>query len=98
MRLHELKVSDEAVAAFCRRYDISKLWLFGSVLRDDFCVDSDVDVLLELSKPIGLFKLGGVQAELSGLFEREVHVTTISAVPASERPRLLATAELKYAA
>ena len=42
-----LSIDRDAVAAFCRRHHIQRLALFGSVLRDDFTPDSDVDVLVE---------------------------------------------------
>ena len=42
-----INVSSELLAEFCRRHHIRKLSLYGSVLRDDFRPDSDVDVLVE---------------------------------------------------
>ncbi len=42
----KIPIPNEAVADFCRRWRIVELSLFGSVLRDDFGVDSDVDVLV----------------------------------------------------
>jgi len=47
MRLHGIEISHELIAAFCRRHRIRKLSLFGSVLRDDFRPESDIDVLVE---------------------------------------------------
>ena len=47
MLRHNVNVSPENIAQFCRRYHVSRLMLFGSVLRDDFRPDSDVDVLVE---------------------------------------------------
>jgi predicted nucleotidyltransferase len=57
----------EKVAAFCRRHHIRKLSLFGSVLRNDFRPDSDVDVLVEFEegKSPGLIRLAGMELELS---------------------------------
>ena len=46
MASHGIEIPREAIAAFCRRHRIQKLSLFGSVLRDDFRPDSDVDVLV----------------------------------------------------
>jgi len=43
----KLVVPREAITDFCRRHHIRKLALFGSVLRDDFRPDSDIDVLVE---------------------------------------------------
>lgn len=42
-----LNITDEEIAEFCRRHHIRRLCLFGSVLRDDFGPDSDVDLLVE---------------------------------------------------
>lgn len=71
----------EKLAELCRRYHIRQMSLFGSVLRDDFRPDSDVDVLVEFEagqEPSfsGLLKL---QSELSILFgQRQVDVATPS--------------------
>jgi len=64
----------EKIAEFCRRNHIRQLSLFGSVLRDDFRPDSDVDVLVEFepSAKIGLFALTDMQDELVNLFNRPV--------------------------
>ena len=43
----EIDIDHDKLTAFCRRHHIRRLWLFGSVLRDDFKDDSDVDVLVE---------------------------------------------------
>lgn len=42
-----ISIDRDSVSAFCRRYHIARLALFGSVLRDDFRHDRDVDVLVE---------------------------------------------------
>lgn len=63
-----------AIAEFCRRDDIRRLALFGSVLRSDFAPESDVDVLLE-SQPrarVGLFRFVALQEGLSRLIGRRV--------------------------
>lgn len=59
----------EAIAAFCRKHHIKKLALFGSVLRDDFRADSDIDVLytFEPGFTVGFITLGGIEEELSAL-------------------------------
>ena len=68
---------EEEVAQFCRRHHIRRLALFGSVLREDFRADSDVDVLVEFepghTPGFGFFD---VQAELSGLLGRAVDLNT----------------------
>ena len=60
----------EAIAEFCQRHHIRKMSLFGSVLRDDFRPDSDIDVLVEF-EPVGgsgLFHMAGLEIELDGAF------------------------------
>ncbi|MBI1259264.1 MAG: nucleotidyltransferase [Chloroflexi bacterium] len=73
-----ISVSRSAIAAFCQRHHIRKLSLFGSVLRDDFRPDSDVDVLVEFDADakIGLLDMGEMQMELTDLLGREVGFLT----------------------
>lgn len=71
--------SPEVITDFCRRHHIRKLSLFGSVLRDDFRPDSDVDVLVEF-EPGGtpdLFEYVGMEMELSELLGRKVDLLTV---------------------
>jgi predicted nucleotidyltransferase len=100
MVLHGIDIERDRLADICRRYRLERMWLFGSVLRDDFRSDSDIDILVETraGAPVGLFALGGLQMDLSDLFGREVHVTTLGSVPAQVRPELLRSASLQYAA
>jgi predicted nucleotidyltransferase len=73
----KIAVSQDEVAAFCRRHHIRRLALFGSVLRDDFTPDSDVDVLVEFepSHTPGL-AFFAMQDELSKLLGRRVDLNT----------------------
>lgn len=65
-----IQLDARAVQAFCRRHAIRRLALFGSVLREDFGPESDVDVLVEFEpgRTPGFFKLFAMQDELSALF------------------------------
>ncbi len=75
----QIPVPRERIAAVCRRYHIRTLALFGSVLREDFSADSDVDVLVEFEagRTPGYFTLARVVRELSPLFGgREVDIRT----------------------
>ncbi len=67
-----LKVSIDAIAQFCQHWKIVEFALFGSVLRDDFRPDSDVDVLVtyEPSHRVTLSHLLGMQEEIENLFHR----------------------------
>lgn len=72
-----LPVSHGEIADFCRKHHIRKLALFGSVLRDDFGPESDVDVLVEFAPGQRLgFAFFGIQEELSELLGRRVDLLT----------------------
>ena len=87
------------IAAFCRRHHIRKLSLFGSVLRDDFRPDSDVDVLVEF-KPghaVG-FGIIDMEEELSRLFGgHKIDMVREKYLNRHLRSRILASAEVQYA-
>jgi predicted nucleotidyltransferase len=70
----QIDIQTAKVAEFCRRYRIRELSLFGSVLRDDFRADSDVDVLVDFEPdaPHSLFDLARMEEELSALLGRKV--------------------------
>jgi predicted nucleotidyltransferase len=81
-----LTLDRERLAAFCRRWAVTELALFGSVLRDDFRSDSDVDVLVAFApgaRP-GMFDLVDMEEELAGLFGRRVDLVTRRAVEESD--------------
>ncbi len=70
----QVAVEPEGIAAFCRKWKVREFSLFGSVLRDDFRPDSDVDVLIELEPDHGLslFDVVDMEDELRTLFGRRV--------------------------
>ena len=94
--------SDE-LAAFCERWQITELALFGSVLRDDFGPESDVNVLVSFEPrvPHTLLDLVRMQVELSGIFGREVDLIERTAVEQSwnyiRRKAILQSAETIHA-
>jgi len=47
-----IRVAPDAIADFCRRWDVDELWLFGSVLRDDFRPESDVDIMARFADDV----------------------------------------------
>ncbi len=61
----KIKIPRQALTEFCRRYQVQKLALFGSVLRDDFRVDSDVDVLVAFqpTAQVGFITFSRMQRE-----------------------------------
>lgn len=99
-----LGISPEQLAEFCQRWQVAELALFGSVLRDDFSADSDIDVLV-LYQPTakrGLFEKIRMQEELATLFHRDVDLVSKKAIEQSHnwlrRRNILDSAEVIYGA
>src|SRR3972149_2771303 len=80
-----LEIPDEALAAFCRRWRIRELALFGSALREDFGPDSDIDVLVRFERDVGwdLWDIIDMQEELGAIFGRPVDLVDRDAVEGS---------------
>jgi len=99
LSLH-IHVDHEKIADFCRRHHIRKFAFFGSVLRDDFRPDSDVDVLVEFEPEyrLGLFELMRMQREFSDLIGREADFRTPEDLGRYMRDRVMAESEVQYAA
>ncbi|MDJ1173864.1 nucleotidyltransferase family protein [Roseofilum capinflatum] len=97
-----LEISLEAIADFCQRWQIVELSVFGSILRDDFNSNSDIDFLFTLSPDAhwGLFKLLEMQQELEKLVCRPVDFVSKRAIERSEnwlrREEILGNAEIIY--
>ena len=100
----DLHIDKPALEAFCKRWKIVELSLFGSVLRDDFGPESDIDVLVTFSTDARwtLFDYGDMQEELATLLGHPVDLVNREAVEASpnwiRRRAILESAELLYAA
>lgn len=84
--------------AFCQRHHIRKLSLFGSVLREDFAPDSDIDVLVEFEEGtrIGLIRFSQIELELSALIGRKVDLNTPQDLSDFFRDTVLASAQVLY--
>lgn len=99
-----ISIPQEEIAAFCERWGVSEFALFGSVLRDDFTDDSDVDVLVEFpdGPTPGLFGFVRMADELEELFGRKVDLVTRASVEQSpnyiRRKAVLESAQVVYAA
>ncbi|MCK4624798.1 MAG: nucleotidyltransferase family protein [Phycisphaerae bacterium] len=88
------------IAQFCREHHIRRLALFGSVLRDDFSPESDIDVLVDFEKGHvpGLFGLARLERELSDVFGgRKIDLRTPEDISRYFRANVLAEAEVQYA-
>jgi uncharacterized protein len=99
MPRHNVNISPEEIARFCRRYHVRKFMLFGSILRDDFRPDSDVDVLVEFepAHTPGLLFFS-MQEELSDLLGKRVDLNTPRCLSRYFRDDVLREAEVLYAA
>src|SRR4051812_25046980 len=97
MAAHKM-LSRERLVDFCQRNGIRKFSLFGSVLRDDFGPESDIDVLVEFESGVrmGLIKLAGLEIELGSLFGRKVEMNTPRGLNPYYREKVLAKAETQY--
>ena len=95
-----ISIDRDAISAFCVRHHIARLALFGSVLRDDFRADSDVDVLVEFQPGhVPGFDFITIERELSQLFQgRRVDMVTPKFLNARIRHQVLTSAEPLYVA
>lgn len=101
MNSPQIEVPIERIQAFCRKWKIREFSLFGSVLREDFRPDSDVDVLILLADdaPWSLFEWVDMIEELKAIFGREVDLVEKTAIRNPFRRReILDTAQVLYAA
>ncbi len=77
MNLHGVEIPEDKIADFCQRHYIRKLALFGSILRDDFGPDSDIDVLVEFDpEHIPGLAFFGMEEELSEILGRRGDLKT----------------------
>ena len=101
MKTKNIELDEAAIRAFCGKWRVREFSLFGSVLRDDFSPDSDVDVLIsfEENPGIGLWGLVEMNEELETLFGRKVDlVEKEGLVNPYRRHAILTSREIVYAA
>jgi hypothetical protein len=100
MNYHGVEFAEQAIAEFCRRHHIRRLSLFGSILRDDFTVDSDIDVLVEFEsgRVPGLLRMAGLEIELSDLLGRKADLRTAAELSRHFRDEVLTEAQAQYVA
>ena len=99
MAARSLQLDRDQIADFCQRHRIRRLALFGSVLRDDFTADSDVDVLVEFEAGARVgWNFIAIQDELGELVGRRVHLLTPGSIRPAYRNEILSTAEDVYVA
>jgi hypothetical protein len=102
MAVIKLDISRTQLADFCEKWQVEEIALFGSVLRDDFRPDSDVDMLITFAPGVkwGLLDHLRMEEELADLLNREIDLFTRRAVEQSRnwmrRREILGTAEVLY--
>jgi len=98
MKHYGIEIPKDAIAEFCRRNRIRRLSLFGSILRDDFRPDSDVDFLVEFEpgQVPSLFGIAGMENELSELIGRKADLRTAEDLSRYFREKVVNGAELQY--
>ena len=94
----------DAISTYCQKWQVAELALFGSVLREDFHANSDVDVLVTFradARPT-LFTLSEMTAELESIVGRKIDLVTRGSVEKSEnyllRDAVLQSAQVIYGA
>lgn len=104
-RLNErIGVSEDIIVEFCKRWGVCELAFFGSILRDDFGPDSDIDILIKFGtdRTPGLLGLVRMQRELTEMLGRNVDIVTRNAIEYSRNPirrrAVLDSAQVYYAA
>lgn len=97
-----IDVPMEGIESFCRKWKVQRMWLFGSVLREDFGPDSDVDVLVEFAPDVrwSLLDLVGAEQELASIFGRPADLVERQCVEQSSnwirRRHILSSARALY--
>jgi uncharacterized protein len=100
----KIELSQQSLAAFCQRWKIKEMSFFGSVLREDFRSDSDVDVMVSFEKDAiwGLLEFAQMKRELKILLGREVDLLTKKSIEQSQnwirQREILSTAQVIYVA
>ncbi len=101
MNYHGIDIAENKLAELCRKWKVTELSLFGSILRDDFGPDSDIDVLVVFrpDAPWSLWDLMDMREELQNLFERKVDLVEKDALRNPYRRReILSNYKVLYAA
>ena len=100
MQRKKFRLPRKKITQFCKRWSITEFSLFGSVLREDFNPESDIDVLVSIDPgaPIGLFEIARMQIELENMFKRPVDLVEKEGLRNPyRRYEILRTAQVIYA-
>jgi uncharacterized protein len=99
----DVNLPTEQIAAFCDRWQVTEFALFGSVLRDDFRPDSDIDIMVQFHPDAHptFSTLDQMEAELKTIFQRDIDLITRQGIETSQnylrRQEILSSAQVIYA-
>ena len=98
MKPERINITEKQITDFCRKNHILKLAFFGSVLRNDFRPDSDVDILIYLDRSVltGLMEMARMERQLSEMIGRKVDLRTPNELSDYFRDEVIAEAEVIY--
>jgi uncharacterized protein len=102
MTVTAIELPMEKIAEFCHKWQVTEFALFGSVLRDDFRPDSDIDVMVQFNSEAHptLFDLTYMEDELKILFQRDVDLVTRKGIETSRnylrRKAILSSTQVIY--
>jgi predicted nucleotidyltransferase len=98
-RKKPINMPKERIEEFCKKHHIRKLSLFGSIFREDFNSESDVDILVEFDPAHipGLIRLAGMEFELTGILGHKVDLRTAQDLSLYFRDEVVESAEVQYA-
>ena len=93
-----ISIPKDKIADFCKQNQVRRLSLFGSILREDFGPDSDVDILVEFEPGtrMGLIRLSGLEIELGKIVGRKVDLNTPGFLSKYYRDQILIEADVQY--
>lgn len=99
MTYHGIAIPRERIAEFCRRHHIRELAVFGSILRENFGPESDIDVLVSFLPgfSIGFIGLAALERELSEMLGRKADLRTPAELSRYFRDEVVRTREIQYA-
>lgn len=103
MTITSLKLPMERIAEFCHKWQVTEIALFGSVLRDDFRPDSDLDMMVQFHPEAHptFSTLDQMEAELKTIFRRDIDLITRQGIETSRnylrRHEILSSAQVIYA-
>ena len=98
MKLGRISLTKERIAEFCRRNHIERFAYFGSIRRDDFRPDSDIDVLVDFAQEakMDLIRMTEIEIELSDIVGKKVDMRTPQDLSKYFRDNVIREAEVQY--